>query len=275
MGVAEQSTTAAGSRDRLPPVPDAGGRVRRRRPGSVLAPMLVAGLLLGLASYMVLRDQEATYRVAVPAADLRAGSVVSTDSFRLVETKVADELAAGLLHADDLARVDGWVAANSLPAGELVSRSDLRPPSAPHELRAMSVPIARERAAGGDLSRGDRVDVIAVVDGRAFYVAADLEILAVASGGGEGALQAPGRFFVTVAVDEDTALALAQALEIGAVSVLRSTGSLPATVDPEAVRELTTGRPGTQGLDGPSGETPAPDGVDSDPMQEGDDGGNG
>lgn len=238
MGVAGQPTISAGSRDRLPPGPDDGGRVHRRRPGSVLAPMLVAGLLLGLATYMTLRDQDATYRVVVAAAELRAGSVVSADSFRLVETKVADELAAGLLHADDLARVDGWVAANSVTADELVSRSDLRPASAPHELRAMSLPIERERAAGGDISRGDRIDVVAVIEGQPLYVAADLEVLAAASDRNEGALASPGRFFVTVAVDENTALALARALEVGAVTVLRSTGSLPATVDRDVLHQF-------------------------------------
>ena len=50
MGVAEQSVTAEGRRAKHPPVPGQ-GRVRRRRPGSVLAPMLVAGLLAGLAAY--------------------------------------------------------------------------------------------------------------------------------------------------------------------------------------------------------------------------------
>lgn len=239
MGVTEQPTVSAGTRDRLPSGRNDGGRVRRRRPGSVLAPMLVAGLLLGLAAYMTLRDQDATYRVVVAAADLRAGSVVSADSFRLVETKVADELAAGLLHADDLARVEGWVAANSVAADGLVSRSDLRPASAPHELRAMSLPIERERAAGGDISHGDRIDVVAVVEGQPLYVAADLEVLAVASDRGQGSLTAPGRFFVTVAVDENTALALARALEVGAVTVLRSTGSLPATVDQDVLRQFT------------------------------------
>lgn len=270
MGVAEQQTPTAG-REKLAVQPSP-GRVPRRRPGTVLAPMLVAGLLLGLATYMVLRDQDVTYRVAVAAADLRAGSVVSTESFRLVETKVADELAAGLLHADDLAQVEGWVAAKTVSAGELVSRGDLRPPSAPRELRAMSLPIERERAAGGDLSRGDRVDVIAVVDGRALYVAADLEVLAVASSRGDGALQAPGRFFVTVAVDEDAALALARALEVGAVSVLRSTGSLPATVDLEALREFRAAPRTLEGPDEPPPQAPEAGGADASAPEGGDDG---
>ena len=181
---------------------------------------------------------------------------MSADSFRLVDTKVAEELVGGLVHADDLARVEGWVAANTVAAGDLVTRRDLRPASAPDALRAVSLPIDRERAAGGYLASGDRVDVIAVIDGRARYVGADLEVLAVAADG-EGALAGPARFFVTVAVDEGTGLALAQALEAGAVSVLRSTGSAPATVDREALEELSGGSPRLHNRADEDGAAPA------------------
>ncbi|HVM00836.1 MAG TPA: SAF domain-containing protein [Egibacteraceae bacterium] len=116
MSVTEQLPSLAGARDTAPPQQASPARVRRRRPGSVLALMLVAGLLLGLATYMVLRDRDVTYRVAVAATDLRAGTVVSADSFRLVDTKVADQLAAGLVHADHVAGVTGWVAANTVAA---------------------------------------------------------------------------------------------------------------------------------------------------------------
>ncbi|HVM00837.1 MAG TPA: hypothetical protein VM324_16225 [Egibacteraceae bacterium] len=136
----------------------------------------------------------------------------------------------------------------------------------------MSLPIDRERAAGGDLARGDRVDVVAVVEGRALYVAADLEVLAVASSRGDGALAAPGRFFVTVAVDEPTALALARALEIGTVSVLRSTGSLPATVDPDALRGLSD-QPGPRVSRDPPAQDPPANGQAGHPQEGGDDAG--
>lgn len=210
------------------------GRARRHRPGSRVAPIALAGLLLLVAVYTVLGDQDVTHRVAVAARDLQPGVTVSADSFRITESKLAEDLVGGLVHAEHLADTDGWVVASSVAAGEPVPRSALRPPSAPDELRAVSLPIDRERAVGGDLSRGDRVDVIAVVDGHAAYVAADLAVLAVA-GRGEGALSGPTRYHVTVAVDEVTALALARAFEVGAVTIARSTGSRPASVDRAAL----------------------------------------
>lgn len=190
--------------------------------------MVVAGLLLALAVYTVLRDQDVSYRVAVAAADLRPGTAIAAGSFQWIELKMAEEVAGRLLQADMLGEFDGWVAATTIPAGDLISRADLRPPSAPSELRAMSLPIEPERAVGGELAPGDRVDVIAVIDEAPAYVATDLEVLAVASPGRDGTLAPNRQFSVTVAVDDQTALALAQALETEKVSILRSTGSTRA-----------------------------------------------
>lgn len=246
MAVAEHPTPT--ERQKVPPAVRQ-GRPRRRRPGSVLAPMLVAGLLLALAVYTVIRDREISYQVAVAAADIRPGTVISAGAFDLAEVKVPEGLIPGLVQGDGLAQLDGWVATNSIGAGELVSRQDLRPPSAPSALRAMSLPIEPERAVAGDLARGDRVDVIAVVDGQSAYVAVDLEVIAVASASGDGALTPTGRFSVTVAVDDRTGLALARVLETGAVSILRSTGATPALLTPDP----SAGTAGEAG-DSPSGE---------------------
>lgn len=223
MAVAEEQ--AASGRGKLP----AGAgqdRPRRRRPGSVLAPMLLAGLVLAVAAYAVLRDQGVSYQVALAGEELRPGETVTADAFEWTEVDVAEEVAAGLVEASELADMEGSVAASRVGAGELVSEGDLRPASAPAQLRAMSLPVAAERAVGGELAPGDRVDVAAVVGGTSVYVASDLEVLGVSGGGTQpGALGQTGQFAVTVAVDGDTGLALARALETGTVSLLRSTGA--------------------------------------------------
>nr|MBA2261272.1 hypothetical protein [Solirubrobacterales bacterium] len=80
-----------------------------------------------------------------------------------------------------------------------------------------------------DLRVGDRVDVLAATATASGYIAADVAVLAVGSPttGGIGA----GAWSVTLAVDDVTALAVAQALEGGSVHVTRATGAAPAEVD--------------------------------------------
>lgn len=187
--------------------------------------MTLAGLLLFVATFLLLRDRETTHRVVMAAQEIRAGTVVRSSDLSTADVKVAEDVLAGLLPAADIPARDGWVAASTIAAGGLVSRGDLREPAAPSEQRAMSFPIDAQHAVGGDLDTGDRVDVIAVVGGLSSYVATDLEIIAVAAPEGRGAMTAGGAFGITVAVDAGQALALAQALNIGDVTVLRSTGS--------------------------------------------------
>lgn len=163
-------------------------------------------------------------------------------------------MAATLLTRERLAGLDGWVLAQPVPAGALVAFDALRAASAPEQLRAMSVPVPAERAVAGAVERGDRVDVIEVRDDTAVYIAAGVEVLAVGRPAG-GPLEAGGVHTLTVAVDEDTALVLARAVEGGGVHVVRSTGSSPARVGGAAPAR-------TQGLEAPAA-------TDQDSLREG------
>lgn len=228
MAVAHESTT----RSKLSPgVADA--RPRRRLPGNALALMVLAFVVLAVAAYSVLADREVSYLAAVTAQDLRAGTIVDADALEWTEVRLAEDVAATLLLRADADDVDGWVAANNVPAGQLVSRGDLRAPATDSAMRAVSIPLPPERAVAGDIAAGDRVDVIAVRDSRAEYVAVDLQVLGV-SGQSDGPLRSTGGggWSVTVAVDADTALALARALDTSTVSVARSTGATPAQPTP-------------------------------------------
>lgn len=208
---------------------------RRRGPANATVAMVLAGLLLFVATYLLLRDRETTYRVAAAATDVRPGTVLGRGVFVIVDVKVDEAVLAGLVTADRLAELEGWVAANSLAAGELVATGDLRAPAAPSDLRAMSLPVEPARAVAGELEIGDRVDVIATVGGLPSYVAVDLEVIGVSTPG-EGALQASTPSALTVAVDPEQGLALAQALSGGELDVLRSTGARVVELPPATPR---------------------------------------
>ncbi len=94
----------------------------------------------------------------------------------------------------------------------------------------MSIPISPSQAVAADLRRGDRVDVISVVDGVPAYIANDIEVLAVGDSG-EGRLATTSDYSVTVGVDADVALAIAGALDAGDVHIVRSTGAEAVGVD--------------------------------------------
>lgn len=207
--------------DRVPP---RGRRAPRWSAGHVL--MLVAGLTAAVGTWALLRAADATVPVAVAATPLRAGQPVAPADFDFVSIHADEALLATLLAPGQIEGVAGWVATTAVEPGELVSRGMLRSPAAPAQLRAMSVPVAAERAAGGALAAGDRIDVIEVRGGIARYVASDLQVLAVGQqrSGLAGAVTAGG-FAVVVAVDDADALRLAAAIDAGGIHVVRATGA--------------------------------------------------
>jgi Flp pilus assembly protein CpaB len=181
--------------------------------------------------------------VATAAADLRQGTRLDPSDLAWAEVRVSEEVAATLVSRPRADALAGWVLAGNVAAGQLLAASSLVEPAARSELRAMSVPLPVERAVAGDLRVGDRVDVLAATATASGYIAADVAVLAVGSPttGGIGA----GAWSVTLAVDDVTALAVAQALEGGSVHVTRATGAAPAEVDLRVWGWAPTSRPAT------------------------------
>lgn len=186
--------------------------------------MLTAALAAVLLNYSVLRARDDTVRVAVASEALRAGNAVTASSFEFVDVRVDDKLAATLLTPEGLSEMEGWVATGGVPAGELVRATDLQAPSAPAAQRAMSLPVDPTHAVAGALEPGDRVDVIEVRDGTARYLVTATEVLAVGDVA-RGGLEGLTGFSITLAVDDEAALRLAEALHDGALDVVRSTGA--------------------------------------------------
>jgi pilus assembly protein CpaB len=188
--------------------------------------MLAMGLAAFVANLAVLRSADDAALVAVAARDLAAGTVLSAGDLRLVEMDAGPDLLATLLAGDRLGDAEGRVLVGPVEEGALVARSWLREPAAASGRRAISLPVDPEHAVGGTIVVGDRVDVIAVADEGARYVVVGAEVLAVPDRENRG-LAGTAAFYVVIAVDAETALAVSEALHSGAVEVVRSTGAAP------------------------------------------------
>ncbi len=193
--------------------------------------MLVIGVLAAVANFAVLTASQDSVGVLVARHPLRAGAPLERTDLRVTELRVDDDTLAGLIRRDDLAAVDGQVVAVDVPEGALVRRADLRPAAAAAGLRRMSVPVPRERAVGGAIAPGDRIDLVRVHDGVPAYLVAGARVVDVADGGG-AALGSLDRFAITIEVEAQQALCVAAAIDDDALSVLLSTGQQPVPVTP-------------------------------------------
>lgn len=196
---------------------------------------VVAGLLAFLLILVGTGDRRKSVYVAVAAHEIVPGQRVTRSDFRRVAIP-ADSPLLDTLVGVGVDPADGLVASHRIAEGAPIAKADLVGPASSNGLRAMSLPVPAERAVGGDLNVGDRVDVIDSSADPATYVATDLEVLAV-SANAAGALGSAGPNHVTVAVDSNGALALAGALARGKVDLVRSTGAAAAA---PAARTATT-----------------------------------
>lgn len=192
--------------------------------------ILATGTLAFIANLALLRSGDAPRaRVAVSQVDLAPGRRLQPEDIRPTPIDVEDSVASRLLSDGEWADFGGWVVTERIAAGSLISKADLRAPPAEPNLRAMSLPIEVEHAVGGDLIAGDLVDVIRVDRDRARFVATGLKVLET-GGVSEGSLRLGGDFYLVLAVDDQTALALALAGANAQVEVVRSTGSRPVSI---------------------------------------------
>lgn len=195
---------------------------RRLSATHVLTAVVV--ILAFVLNLLVLQDRGATTLVALAERPLAAGSALDAGALRLVPVDASFEGLDPLLTSDDLNAYEGWAVAHAIPVGGVISVADLAPPGSGSGLRSMSLPVPVEHAAGGSLSSGDRVDVISVADGTARFIASDLEVVAV-SAADSASIGSVTSHHVTVAVEAEQALRLAEALESGSIEIVRSTGA--------------------------------------------------
>jgi len=200
---------------------------------------VVAGLLAFLLILVGTGDRRKSVYVAVAAHEIAPGQHVTGGDLRRVAIP-ADSPLLGALIGVGVNPADGLVASHRIAAGAPIAKADIVGSAASNGLRAMSLAVPAERAVGGALNVGDRVDVIDSSADPAVYVATDLEVLAVSSTVG-GALGSAGPNHVTVGVDSNGALALAGALARGKVDLVRSTGAATATTPTTRTGTATPG----------------------------------
>lgn len=188
--------------------------------------MIVAGLVGILLTLALLRSADRRVEVAVAAHDLQAGAAVSADDVRYERVKMDGDLLDTVLRRNDVAELDGAVSTETIRAGELIARTDVRPAAASSGLRAVSIPIEPARAVDGDLVPGDRVDVLLAAEQEVAIVVADAEVLDVSDPDARGALGGVDRqFTVTLAVDATEAQLLTAAITDGDILIARATGA--------------------------------------------------
>lgn len=190
------------------------------RPSARHLVVVLVAIAAGLANIWVLQGVDRPVEVATVTVDVPAGGPIDADVLAPSTVEATPDLLDRLVPAAEIEAVAGRVASRPIAAGEPLLRSDLVDPVGAG-MRTMSLPVTRDVAVAGSLVVGDRVDVVWVSDAGAEFLATGLSVVAVPVDEGLGATA----FAPTVAVDADTALALAAALETGGVHLLRSTGA--------------------------------------------------
>ncbi len=184
----------------------------------------VIGVLAFLLNLMVLRGATTAELFAVAATDIPAGSTLAPSMVRYVEVGASPDFTSRLLSEADVSSRWGHILARSVSAGDPVTAASLLAPAGRDGMRVMSLPVDVEHAVGGRVVPGDRVDVVAVVEGAARFVATDLEVVAVPDSN-RGGLGATGAFFVVLAVDAQTALDLAEVAAAHRIEIILATGA--------------------------------------------------
>lgn len=219
-----------------PPLAVATPRVVSRRRGlpsgrAALGALLVCLAVLG--TYLVQRRARngpaASYVVA--ATTVVPGTALDRSDLELVAVDLPAELAR---HAyAEPSSLEGAVTLEPLEAGELIESGDVLRPRPGTEIdppphHDVTLSLEPDRVLDGDLSSGERVDVLATYGtdrtAETLLIAPSARVLAVDAG--DGTLGAAGTVRVTLTVDDaDAALRLAHAAEAAAVRLVRRTGT--------------------------------------------------
>jgi Flp pilus assembly protein CpaB len=218
-------------------------RLQRPRWGD---PRLVAGVLCLALSVLLgarlLGSADDAIRVWALTRALPGGTELTADDLRPERVRLFGSAAARYVSADEGASPAGRVLARDVGAGELLPVAALLDPGAEPAQRLVTVPVDRDHALGGELTRGDVVDIVATTkDGARSTTTPVLlgvtVVDVVRPGGGFGG--GTGDFAIVVAVAPEQALTLAAAVQGAALDVLKVVGrragsSGPAVASPTA-----------------------------------------
>lgn len=225
--------------------PQAGERraartVRRRRglPGgrAVVGGLLVAASAVGLFAATSTSGRGPAHSFVVASHDLAAGTRLQASDLQLAPMDLAPGARA---HAFDSTQpLVGATLVAPLEPGELVQSSAVVARKADSASRELSFTLERGRVGAG-IKQGERVDLFATygTGNDASTIVVVRQALLVSVERPRTASGDNGPTTVTVAVDDpNDALALAHALQLGKVTLVRATGAPPLPAVPPTYR---------------------------------------
>jgi Flp pilus assembly protein CpaB len=251
-----------------PPVVDmqGGAQVRPRRslPGgrAVVGAFLVVVAAVGTFGAYLSATAAPTTMYVVATQSLTVGQTLAEPDLAVLFTTVAMELPEAqalraISAADATATLTDTVVVAPVAAGDLLARSVVTSITNAAAGVQLSFSIPSDRAVGGSVRPGERVDVIATfrgssTEGGETRVVAR-QIIVVSTGGESSGIEG-GRAVVTVQVEDlATAQLLQHAIDVAEIALLR--GAPPEAADPQPA--TTESRPAPQEQPVPAASKPA------------------
>ena len=201
----------------------------RRLPNgrAMLGGVLVAVAAIALFAAANAGSSEPTTSYVVTSRNVNAGQVISTTDVSLIAMDLPEAVARHALGHPRL--VIGTIALDRIPAGSVVHRTQTAAGSRTHGKPLLSFSISADRAAAGDLSAGDRIDVLVTwdhtTDGDTEVVARNLPVIDVTKPGRD-ALGDDAKLTVSINVANGTDLVpLTRAIRAGQLTLVRTTGA--------------------------------------------------
>jgi hypothetical protein len=185
--------------------------------------LLVTIALLGVSQAYAHADRPPATGLAVATATLAPGAVLRAGSMELVALDLPRAVAARAFSSLDV--LEGAVTLAPLEAGELVQLSQVLPAgTAPTTGVDLSFSISADRALGGDLQPGERLDLVASYPTGDSRVVARGALLTGAASSGDALLDPDSGLVVTVRLQrDDELLAVVDAVDEGHVTLVRPT----------------------------------------------------
>lgn len=205
---------------------------------AALGALFVAVAALGVFAAWSAASAPPTSRYLVVAEDLPVGTTVVASDLGWAVAEVPDAVADRLF--DDVDEVVGSVTVAPLSTGDPLTATAVVPAAtAPEGAAEVALTLDRARAVAGDLDPGERVDVIATygtgTEAWSEVLAPGATVVAVGDATDPG-LGSSGQVVVTVAIGSDRVIAAVNALDAGALTLVRTTyapsGEGPATFQP-------------------------------------------
>ncbi len=199
--------------------------------GCLVAFAMVLAFAVASASHHAPRRQ-----IVVARRPIDVGHRLERDDLRLEPAGLTDAVAGRLF--DRVDEVAGTLTLVPIEADGVIARAAVVDDGGGEAVgREFSFPVDQERAMNGRLQPGESVDVLVTYGSgdaaRTFLVAAGVRLLDVTAAG-KATLGSNGKVVVTVLLtDAHQVLEAAHASEVGAVTLVRSTGVEPSDeVDP-------------------------------------------